>query len=65
MEEPDGERSNNDLLAVWCKRYDEAVAAGMDDLEARDFADSSSDIGYFRWVVRRGCPPELLARIVL
>jgi hypothetical protein len=56
---------SHELLAVWVKRYDEAIAAGLDQHQAREFADSDTDVGELRELVRRGCPPELIARLVL
>lgn len=60
------------LAVVWdeCdevlrKRYDEARCAGLTSKQALEFACSSADIGYFRRIVSKGCPPKLIARIVL
>jgi len=47
------------------RRYEEALAAGLRDVDAHTFATSGSDIGELRRAVKKGCPPKLLARIVL
>lgn len=64
MAEPDGEPVQ-EWLVVWRKRYKEARRAGMDDREAREFAASVTDVAELRELVKRGCPPQLLGRIVL
>lgn len=60
------------LAVVWdeCdevlrKRYEEAFDAGLTCQQALEFACSSADIGQFRKIVSKGCPPKLIARIVL
>lgn len=55
----------DERLAVWANRYEEARLAGMTFDEAQEFADSDRDIGELRDLVRRGCPPKLIARLVL
>lgn len=52
-------------VTVWVNRFDEAREAGLDELEAQEFADSETDVGELRDLVRRGCPPKLIARLVL
>lgn len=47
------------------RRYLEALEAGLKDLDAQRFAESDRDIGELRRAVKKGCPPRLLARIVL
>ena len=47
------------------QRYKEAKAAGLTMVERRLFAESNSDIGVLRKLVKDGCPPELISRIVL
>jgi hypothetical protein len=47
------------------RRYEEAMAAGLDAVDAHTFATSGCDIGQLRKAVKNGCPPTLLARIVL
>ncbi len=47
------------------RRYHEALEAGMKDTDAHRFAQSGNDIGELRYVVRKGCPRRLIARIVL
>lgn len=49
----------------WTTRRKEASAAGMSIVEARLFAESGIDIGELRRLVRKKCPGELLARILL
>ena len=46
-------------------RYDAARRAGLTLVEAKLFADSDVDIGELRRLHAAGCPPELLARLVL
>lgn len=46
-------------------RYEEAVSAGMNNIDALFFAASNTDVGMLRKAVRKGCPPRLIARIVL
>ncbi len=46
-------------------RYDAARAAGLTLVEAKLFADSNVDIGELRRLHAAGCPPDLLARLVL
>jgi hypothetical protein len=58
-------RTHDERLTIWINRYDEAREAGMDEGEAREFAYSDRDIGELRDLVRRGCPPKLIARLVL
>jgi len=58
-------RTTGERITVWNNRFDEARKAGLEISEAREFADSDKDIGELRDLVRRGCPPRLLARIVL
>lgn len=43
----------------------EARRAGMTRAEAEVFADCDMDVGMLRKLVRGGCPPELLAWILL
>ena len=64
MAAPDDE-PEPEWLVVWRKRYKEARAAGMDDGEARDFAESGVNVAELRALLKHGCPPKLLARIVL
>jgi len=47
------------------RRYQEALEAGMTDLEADRFARSDRDIGDLRRAVSKGCPKTLIARVVL
>jgi hypothetical protein len=52
-------------LTVWMNRYKEARRAGLSSEEAEEFADSTRDIGELRNLVKQGCPPRLIARLVL
>ncbi len=47
------------------RRLDEALAAGLTIDDARAFRDSGVDVGELRRLVQAGCPPELIARILL
>jgi hypothetical protein len=47
------------------RRKIEALEDGMSVVEARLFSESEIDIGKLRELVATGCPPELLARILL
>lgn len=47
------------------RRFDEALAAGLTPHEAYRFAVSDFDVGILRKAVAKGCPPTLIARIVL
>jgi len=47
------------------RRYLEAFEAGFTCHEALEFADSDRDIGDLRRAIAKGCPPKLIARIVL
>jgi hypothetical protein len=55
----------NEQDEVLRRRYEEALAAGLDTTDAHTFAVSDRDIGELRRAVQKGCPPQLLARIVL
>ena len=57
--------ASDEWLAVWRRRYREARQAGLDDLEARVFAADHTDVEELRRLVRAGCSPKLIARIVL
>ena len=59
------QRLDDEALAVWRHRYREARQAGMDHLEACVFAQDTTDIEELRRLVRGGCEPRLIARIVL
>lgn len=47
------------------RRYGEAFDAGLTCKQALEFAASNRDIGELRKIVSGGCPPKLIARIVL
>lgn len=46
-------------------RYDEAREAGLSIIEAKLYAESSIDCSLLRRAKKAGCPPELLAKVVL
>lgn len=61
---------NDDLLSeterVERRRYREALDAGLTDEEARVFAiDTGISVSELRQLIRKGCPPRELARILL
>lgn len=60
-----GGRLSHEAAAVWCKRYGEALDAGMRESAADRFASSSVDIGELRRLVGLECPPALLALFLL
>jgi len=62
---PTAPRTCEEQTAVYLRRYKEARAAGLSIVEARMFAESDTDIGELRRLVRKDCPRELLARLVL
>lgn len=47
------------------RRYQEARQAGIEHLEACIFSVGGEDIGVLRQLVRDGCPPRLLAKILI
>lgn len=62
---PDLPPVSDELLEVRRRRYREARRAGLSIVEAELFADSDSDIGFLRNLVRDGCDPGLIASILL
>lgn len=56
---------NEESLEVRRRRYHEALDAGLSALEARIFADNGQDVGVLRRLVAGGCPPRLIALIVV
>lgn len=62
---PSGAISDTEQEEVLRRRKAEAVEDGMSVVEARIFSESELDIGELRKLVATGCPPELLARILL
>jgi hypothetical protein len=62
--EPSPEISD-EVLEVRRRRYKEARAAGLSLVESQLFADSETDIGELRRLVRDGCDPALMASILL
>lgn len=61
----DGEWLCWEQLAVRQWRFDEAVRAGLTDVEARLFAESDRELGELRRLVKAGCPVEQIRAIVL
>lgn len=61
----DGEWLALEQLAVRQWRYDEALRAGLTEIEAKLFAESDRELEQLRKLVRKGCPAELLREIVL
>lgn len=64
VEDPDPE-FDWEASSVYYNRYHEAKRAGMTIAERKLFASSDTDIGVLRELVEKGCPPELIAQIVL
>ena len=54
----------DEAQAVYDHRFFEARDAGLTRLEARKFAESTTDVGLLRQLVRDGCPAITIARIV-
>lgn len=46
------------------QRYREAEEAGLTHQQACEFAFSEEDVGILRRLVKDGCPPKLIWRIV-
>jgi hypothetical protein len=64
--------AEENLVARWEERdevlrwrYNEAREAGMSDVDANRFAHSRIDLGELRRAVKKGCPPEFIAQVVL
>lgn len=55
----------DEQLEVLRRRYKEARQAGLSIAEARLFSESNQDIGTLRKLVAGGCPPRLIAEIVV
>lgn len=55
----------NEAYEVWHRRYQEAAAAGLDSVDALRFAESGTDVGELRRLVRRGASPDQIRRILL
>lgn len=64
VEEPDPD-FDWEASTVYYNRYHEAKRAGLTVLERRLFAESDVDIGVLRRLAANGCPPDLIAQIVL
>lgn len=63
MEE--GAAIQDEGVEVYRRRYHEARRAGLTMVEAQLFADSATDIGLLRRLVKDGCPVDLIREIVL
>ena len=61
---PAAEREQ-ETLEVFRRRYVEARQAGLEHVEAEAFAGSTVDVGDLRRLVEAGCPPVLIARLLL
>ena len=59
------ELETDEMAEVLRRRRREAREAGLSQVEARLWAESDRDIGELRRLVEAGCPPELLARVLL
>ena len=58
------EPTQTEQQVMLTRRIREAKDAGMTAMEARMFAESAVDIGELRKLLKLGCPPEYLARIL-
>ena len=65
MIEQTGYDDENEEGRVFSRRYREARRAGLSIVEARLFAESDADVRDLRRLVERGCPLELLPKILL
>ena len=54
-----------ELQRIVFRRFTEARAAGLTLIEARLFAESDADIGHLRRLIRDGCKPALIAKILI
>jgi hypothetical protein len=64
MGEP-AEDLHDEQVEVWNRRYTEARRSGLEHMDAIRFAKSAADVGELRRLVKAGCAPRLIARIVL
>jgi len=55
----------SEAYEVWQRRFTEAAAAGLDSADAIRFAESATDVGELRRLVRRGASPDQIRRILL
>lgn len=62
---PDLPRVSDELLEIRRRRYQEARAAGLSIAESELFASSETETGELRQLVKAGCPPDLIARILI
>lgn len=63
--QPEPDEPNTEAVRVRRWRRVEAMQAGMTGVEARLYAESDIFASDLRKLVKRGCPQELLARILL
>ena len=56
---------SDEMLEVRRRRYKDARRAGLTIPESHLFADSEVDVGQLRSLAKAGCPPRLIAQIVL
>lgn len=62
---PSYDGQNDEQRRVVQRRYLEAREAGLTRVEAHLFAESDQDVGTLRMLVAGGCPPAMIARIVV
>lgn len=63
MSEP--EDWTDEVHAVITNKFLEAREAGLTRVEARLFAESNGDVRILRKLVKSGCPPATIAKIVI
>jgi hypothetical protein len=54
----------DERVAVHDHRYEEAIDAGLSEIDAENFADNDQDVGLLRRLVADHCPAALIGRIV-
>lgn len=55
----------DECVEVLRRRYQEARKAGLSIAEAQLFSESDIDVGQLRRLVRAGCPPAVIAKIIV
>ena len=65
MSEGDADRETDEVEEVVRWRRREALEAGMSRLEAGLYADSEINTQELRKLIKKGCPPDLLAKVLL
>lgn len=63
--EPDLPRLSDEAIEVRRRRYREARKGGLSIAESELIAASDTDMGDLRRLVKAGCPPDLIARILI